>query len=238
MRRKTFFTCRQSATQDELAFMEDVRSAADEGDIAGMSVEDAICLVYVIGVKDDTLRDKLSEVPDPDIEKFTAIMKSYVQSKITRREIASAAAISRNSQGSGKQQQSRQQQGGSNSSNKQRQPLSEDEKKRRSRFKGKCFRCGSAEHMQPNCPKPANITCNICKQAGHMSPVCLRAAAARVVQDQSSQPTYTVTYPSSQPQHQQFAHQSNQQPLAVDYSDSVSAYSANLHNLPTPQAPL
>ena len=68
MRRKTFFTCRQSATQDELAFMEDVRSAADEGDIAGMSVEDAICLVYVIGVKDDTLRDKLSEVPDPDIE--------------------------------------------------------------------------------------------------------------------------------------------------------------------------
>ena len=72
--------------------MEDVRSAADEGDIAGMSVEDAICLVYVIGVKDDTLRDKLSEVPDPNIEKFTAIMKSYVQSKITRREIASACS--------------------------------------------------------------------------------------------------------------------------------------------------
>ena len=160
-----------------------------------------------------------------------------MQSKITRREIASAAAISRNSQGSGKQQ-SRQQQGGSNSSNKQCQPLSEEEKKRRSRFKGKCFRWGSAEHMQPNCPKPPNITCNICKQAGHMSPVCLRAAAARAVQEQSSQPTYTVTYPSPQPQQQQFAHQPNQQPLAVDYSDSVSAYSANLHNLPTPQAPL
>ena len=49
--------------------MEDVRSAADKGDIAGMSVDDAICLIYVIGVKDDTLRDKLSEVPDLDIEK-------------------------------------------------------------------------------------------------------------------------------------------------------------------------
>ena len=82
MRRKTFFICKQSSTQDKLAFMEDVRSAADEGDIAGMSVEDTICLVYVIGVKDDILRDKLSEVPDPNIEKFTAIMKSYVQSKI------------------------------------------------------------------------------------------------------------------------------------------------------------
>ena len=99
----------------------------------------------MIGVKDDTLRDKLFEVPDPNIEKFTAIMKSYVQSKITRREIASAAAISRSSQASGKQQQSRQ--GNSNSSNKQRQPLSEEEKKRRTRFKGKCFRCGLAEHM-------------------------------------------------------------------------------------------
>ena len=53
MRRIFFFTCKQSSTKDELAFMEDVRSAADEGDIAGMSVEDAICLVYVIGVKDD-----------------------------------------------------------------------------------------------------------------------------------------------------------------------------------------
>ena len=196
-----------------------------------MSVEDAICLVYVIGVKDDVLRDKLSEVPDPDIEKFTAIMKSYVQSKITRREIASAAAISRNSQAPGKPGK---QQSSYPSQNKQRQQLSEEEKKRRTRFKGKCFCCGSADHMQPNCPKNAGITCNICKQSGHMSSVCLRAAAARVVQDQ--QPTYTVSYPPSVQQlKQQLTHQ---QPLAVDYSDSVSAYTAQLHNMPTPQAPL
>ena len=45
MRRKTFFTCKQSSSQDELAFMEEVCSAADEGDIAGMSVGDAICPV-------------------------------------------------------------------------------------------------------------------------------------------------------------------------------------------------
>ena len=69
-----------------------------------MSVEDAICLVYNIGMKDNTLRDKLSEVPEPNIERFTAIMKSYVQSNITRHEIASAAAVSRgNSQATGRQ---------------------------------------------------------------------------------------------------------------------------------------
>ena len=154
-----------------------------------------------------------------------------MQSKITRREIASAAAISRNSQAPGKpgKQQS------SSTSQKQRQQLSEEEKKRRTRFKGKCFRCGSTEHMQPNCPKSAGITCNICKQPGHMSSVCLRAAAARVMQEQ--QPTYTVSYPPSIQPHtqQQLTHQ---QPLAVDYSDSVSAYTAQLHNIPTPQAPL
>ena len=162
---------------------------------------------------------------------------SYVQSKITRREIASAAAIFRNSQASGKQQQSHQ--GNSNFLNKQRQPLSEEEKKRRTRFTGKCFRCGLGEHMQPNFPRPANISCNICKQSGHMSPACLHAAAAGVTHDQSSQPTYTVTYPSQQPQQQQFAQQHlNQQPLAVNYSDSVSAFTAHLHNLPTPQAQL
>ena len=78
MLRKAFFTLRQTdAHHDELSFMEDVRRAADEGDLAGMTVEDAICLVYVLGVKDDALRDELSEVQDPDIAKLTLVMKSY-----------------------------------------------------------------------------------------------------------------------------------------------------------------
>ena len=154
-----------------------------------------------------------------------------MQSKITRREIASAAAISRNSQAPGKpgKQQS------SSNSQKPRQQLSEEEKKRRTRFKGKCFCCGSTEHMQPNCPKSAGITCNIYKQPGHMSSVCLRAAAAHAVQEQ---PAYTVSYPPSVQSHTQ-PQLTHQQPLAVDYSDSVSsAYTAQLHNIPTPQAPL
>ena len=163
-------------------------------------------------------------------------MKSYVQSKITRREIASAAAISRNSQAQGKLGRQQPSSSSNASQNKQRQQLSEEEKKRRTRFKGKCFRCGSADHMQPNCPKSAGITCNICKQSGHMSSVCLRATAAPVVQDQ--QPTYTVSYPPSVQQPQQPQQLTHQQQLAVDYSDSVSAYTAQLHNMPTPQAPL
>ena len=69
-----------------------------------------------------------------------------------------------------------------------------------------------------------------------MSSVCLRAAAARVVQDQ--QPTYTVSYPPSVQLPQTQQQLTHQQPLAVDYSDSVSAYTAQLHNIPTPQAPL
>ena len=126
--------------------MEDVRRAADEGDLAGMTVEDAICLVYVLGVKDDTLRDKLSEVQDPNIAKLTLVMQSYVQSKITARELNKhAVAVRAVSNQGGRPKQ------GKNKTTPPRQQLSEDEKKRRSRFKGRCFRCGSTEHIVTGC---------------------------------------------------------------------------------------
>ena len=52
-------------------------------------------------------------------------------------------------------------------------------KKRRAKFKGRCFRCGSGDHMVPQCKLPSNITCNSCKQSGHVSAVCERASTVR-----------------------------------------------------------
>ena len=218
MRRKAFFTLRQTdAHHDELSFMEDVRRAADEGDLAGMTVEDAICLEYVLGVKDDTLRDKLSEVQDPNIAKFTLIMKSYVQSKITARELNKHAVAVRAVSAQGKDKDKGK---GKNKSTPPRQQLSDEEKKRRSRFKGRCFRCGSTEHMQPNCGRPSNITCNVCSQQGHMSPVCSKSAVRSVVRE--DQTDLGQPYP---------------QQLALDYNPAqVSAVCSP--SRPTPQVPL
>ena len=60
---------------------------------------DAICLVYVLGVKDDALRDKLSEVAEPTLEKFNTIVKTYVQMKITALELNRHADSARAVQG-------------------------------------------------------------------------------------------------------------------------------------------
>ena len=112
--------------------------------------------------------------------------------------------------------------------------LSEEEKRRRKVFKGKCFRCGSSDHMQPACKLPSSITCNVCNKPGHISPVCSQSANARAIQQDSS-----YAGPSSQvhsfPALQYLPDGASAQP-APSYA-SASAYA--LHSsLPTPELPL
>ena len=76
--------------------------------------------------------------------------------------------------------------------------LSEDEKKRRKIFKGKCYRCGSGDLMQPACKLPSSINCNVCHQPGHLSPVCSQFANARMFQQDSSQAVQPHAYPAIQ----------------------------------------
>ena len=110
--------------------------------------------------------------------------------------------------------------------------LSEEEKKRRKIFKGKCFRCGSAEHMQPACKLLSLNKCNICRQPGHISPVCSQSANARAIQQDSSSAGPANSFPALQylPDGA-----TNAQPSS-SYA-SASAYA--LHSLlPTPELPL
>ena len=61
----------------------------------------------------------------------------------------------------------------------QRPKMSEEEKRRRAKFKGKCFRCGATDHMVPQCKLSPNISCNSCKQSGHIATVCERSSTVR-----------------------------------------------------------
>ena len=110
--------------------------------------------------------------------------------------------------------------------------LSEEEKKRRKIFKGKCFRSGSTEHMQPACKLPSSITCNVCRQPGHISPVCSQSANARAIQQDSSSAGPVNSYPAIQylPDGA-----TNAQPSSPYVS--TSAYMIN-SSLPTPELPL
>ena len=111
--------------------------------------------------------------------------------------------------------------------------LSEEEKCCRKIFKGKCFRCGSTDHMQPACKLPSSITCNVCNKPGHISPVCSQSANARALQQDSSSagPSQAHSFPALQYLPDGASAQS-----PSSYA-SASAYA--LHSsLPTPELPL
>ena len=146
LRRKTFFGMEQQSGQDERAFLKSIKVAAGEADIQGMTLKDALCLVCLTGIKDNRLREKLSELETPILSAFAVLIDAYMHSKATASSLAAAAAaVSRqqNRQGGNKNK---------NNNNCGNWPgLSDTEKKRRSVMKGKCYRCGSPDHMANNC---------------------------------------------------------------------------------------
>ena len=78
-RRKAFLTYIQQEGQDATQLREELCSLADEGDIASMDVEGALCLMYTLSVRDRKLHEKLMEVTEPTLTKFNAVMDAYVQ---------------------------------------------------------------------------------------------------------------------------------------------------------------
>ena len=228
-RRKAFFTYIQQEGQDATQLREELRSLADEGDIASMDVEGALCLMYTLSVRDRKLHEKLMEVTDPTLTKFNAVMDAYVQYQNGCKEFKTDKATGLRVQGGSSNK------GKSNPNKDGRPKLSEDEKKRRKLIKNRCYRCGSADHMIPACKLSPTITCNTCKSQGHISPVCLKAVARVTSQDG----------PSAQ---QQSDSADSQLALTYDPSIPAAGYYAtanpvfaaygNPHNLPTPEVPL
>ena len=92
LRRKTFFGMEQQSGQDERAFLESIKAAAGEADIQGMTLEDALCLVCLTGLKDNRLHEKLSELETPTLPAFTVLIDAYMHSKATTGSSAAAAA--------------------------------------------------------------------------------------------------------------------------------------------------
>ena len=92
LRRKTFFSMEQQSGQDERAFLESIKAAAGEADIQGMTLEDALCLVCLTWLKDNRLREKLSELETPTLPAFAVLIDAYMHSKATAGSLAAAAA--------------------------------------------------------------------------------------------------------------------------------------------------
>ena len=158
LRRKNFFQMSQQVGQNERAFLEQLKSAAAEADIEGMYLKDALCLTLLSGLRDVRLREKLSELEQPTLPAFGVLIDAYLHSKATSGSMTAAA---NRSEGRNQQQ------------NKNKQPkVSDAERKRRATMKGKCFRCGSGDHMANNCWVAKDVKCRSCGAQGHMQSAC------------------------------------------------------------------
>ena len=212
LRRKNFFQMSQQQGQDERAFLEQIKSAAAEADIEGMNLEDALCLTLLSGLRDARLREKLSELEQPTLPAFGVLIDAYLHSKATS---GSTAAANRSK---GRNQQQNKNKGGG------AQKVSKGEKKRRNSMKGKCFRCGSGEHMANNCRVAKNVKCRSCGTQGHIQSACGPGKARATEEAPAGSDTLAIEY-------QQQVHQYQQQ----ENAQANVAHARQGHNsLPTP----
>ena len=98
LHRKNFFSMAQQAGQDERSFAEAVKIAANESDIAGMTLQDAICLVILTGCKDTRLKEKMSELETPTMAAFNILIDAHMHAKATSAKPASSCGAQANKQ--------------------------------------------------------------------------------------------------------------------------------------------
>ena len=94
--RKNFFSMAQQAGQDERSFAEAVKIAANESDIAGMTLQDAMCLVILTGCKDTRLKEKMSELETPTMAAFNILIDAHMHAKAMSAKPASSCGAQAN----------------------------------------------------------------------------------------------------------------------------------------------
>lgn len=178
LRRKAYFSMVQKHGQDERSFLEDLRATADEADIAGMGLNDALCMQLLTGLTDKRLIEKLGEVENPNIEEFSRIINAHMHAKAST---PSQALKTSQQSGGNSSKRGQNRQGGGNRPNSRPQ-LSEQELARRKGLYNKCLRCGEEGHFIKTCTVRNTVVCGKCKVPGHIARACNFTPAARAVE--------------------------------------------------------
>ncbi len=192
LRRKQFFQMQQQPGQDERTFLESLKSAANEADIEGMDVQDALCLTLVSGLRDLRLKEKLSEIETPTLHAFSVLVDAHMHSRATAGE---AAAVGNKSSPYQQGKKNPNKRGGNNNNNNQRPGISDAEKKRREIMKGKCFRCGKSDHFANVCTVPKDVKCHKCNNTGHTQAACVKSQGQ--ARNTEENPSLAIEYDQS-----------------------------------------
>ena len=102
-----------------------------------MDTADLLCIIYVTGIKNNELRERLLEISRPTIEKFDRVVDSFDQAKKQLDEMRSPAAMAAT-----QQTRERQQQKNPRQNNYRRQEGRPEARKKGRSGKIICFRCG------------------------------------------------------------------------------------------------
>ena len=89
LRRKNFVQMTQQAGQEARAFLKQLKSAASEADIEGMSLEDALGLPSKWSTRRQA-KEKLSELDPPTLPAFCVLIDPHLHSKATAGQAAAA----------------------------------------------------------------------------------------------------------------------------------------------------
>ena len=128
LRRKQFFSMSQQSGQDERVFLESLKAAASVAEVGCMTLQDALCMILVTGIRDTRLQEKLSKLEEPTLPAFSILINAHLHAKATAGGTASINKVYSPNNVNKKAQKAGQGQ-------RQSSSISESEKKRRTIMK-------------------------------------------------------------------------------------------------------
>ena len=79
LRRVQFMSNKQQEGQDGISWREKLPNLSDDAAIEDMQTPDLLCVIYVTGIRNNKLREKLPEISNPTIEKFDHMVDLFDQ---------------------------------------------------------------------------------------------------------------------------------------------------------------
>ena len=128
-------------------------------------------MMLVAGIRDVRLKEKLSEMEGPTLPAFTTIIDAHLYAKATAGITAVVNKVF--TPGGNRKKGQNKQGGGQSGQGQQRSGIGDAEKKKRMVMKGKCYRCGSGDHMANNCQVAKDIKCRSFSSPGHIAAASL-----------------------------------------------------------------
>ena len=72
---------KQQEGQDGISWRKELRNLSDDAAIEDMTTPDLLCVIYVTGIRNNELREKLLEISRPTIKKFDRLVDSFDQAR-------------------------------------------------------------------------------------------------------------------------------------------------------------